>query len=122
MQKLNHGIICVAFACLFTAVARAETETARIECVKSAGFLAPMDSPDHRKYAPDRTVEVLHLALDVTPDFKRRTVAGTAVWKFGCVKRFGGEKRGKGSRKTSTAERRELGLGSRRSARFSWRA
>ncbi len=82
MQKLNHGIICVAFACLFTAVARAETETVLIECVKSASFLAPMDSPDHRKYAPDRTVQVLHLALDVTPDFKRRTVAGTAAWTF----------------------------------------
>lgn len=28
-------------------------------------------------YAPDRQVDVLHIKLDVTPDFSRRTVAGT---------------------------------------------
>jgi len=33
-----------------------------------------------------------------------------------------GQKRGEDSLKISTAERRELRLGSRRSARFSWRA
>jgi hypothetical protein len=41
---------------------------------------------------------------------------------FGCVLRSVGEKQGKDSPKTSTAERRELGLGRRRSARFSLRA
>jgi aminopeptidase N len=40
------------------------------------------ESPDYRKYARDREVDILHLALDVTPDFKARTVAGTATWKF----------------------------------------
>ena len=28
-------------------------------------------------YAPDRQVDVLHIKLDVTPDFSRRTVSGT---------------------------------------------
>jgi aminopeptidase N len=60
----------------------AETETAAIECLKSSAFLAPADSPDHRKYAPDRDVQVLHLALDVTPDFEQRTITGKAVWQF----------------------------------------
>src|SRR5262245_15143700 len=59
-----------------------ETETATLECRKSSTFLAPIDSPDYRKYAPDREVEVLHLALDVTPDFQKRTVEGKAVWTF----------------------------------------
>ncbi len=40
------------------------------------------DSPDYRKYAPDREIDITHLALDVTPDFKARTVAGTATWTF----------------------------------------
>lgn len=35
-----------------------------------------------RKYARDRLIDVRHLALDVTPDFKARTVAGTAVITF----------------------------------------
>jgi aminopeptidase N len=61
---------------------RAETEAIAIECIKSATFLAPLDSPEHRKYAPDREIDILHLALDVTPDFKQRTVAGTATLRF----------------------------------------
>src|SRR5213592_4473613 len=43
---------------------------------------AAVDSPDYRKYAPDREVDILHLALDVTPDFKQRTVSGKATLKF----------------------------------------
>ena len=43
---------------------------------------APVDSPAYRKYAPDRRVDILHLALDVTPDFKARTIAGTATVSF----------------------------------------
>src|SRR5262252_6354968 len=66
----------------FALSARAETESTRLECQKSATFLAPIDSPDYRKYAPDRQVEVLHLALDVTPDFKQRTVQGKATIQF----------------------------------------
>src|SRR5882724_4052568 len=62
--------------------ARAETEATAIECIKSARFLAPLDSPEHRKYAPDREIDILHLALDVTPDFKQRTIAGKATLKF----------------------------------------
>src|SRR6266853_45093 len=67
---------------LTAATAIAETESTKLECQKSATFLAPIDSPDYRKYAPDREVEVLHLALDVTPDFKRRTVQGKATIQF----------------------------------------
>ena len=40
------------------------------------------ESPDYRKYAPSREIDVLHLALDVTPDFRRRTVAGRATLRF----------------------------------------
>src|SRR6266550_7107837 len=58
---------------------RAETEAIAIECIKSATFLAPLDSPEHRKYAPDREIDILHLTLDVTPDFKQRTVTGKAT-------------------------------------------
>ncbi|MBE7496776.1 MAG: M1 family metallopeptidase [Verrucomicrobiaceae bacterium] len=35
-----------------------------------------------RKYARDRRIDILHLKLDVTPDFAKRTVAGTTVMKF----------------------------------------
>lgn len=34
------------------------------------------------KYAPDRKVDILHIVIDVTPDFKARTVTGTTTIKF----------------------------------------
>ncbi len=72
----------VGLAGLLAAGARAETESTAIRCVKSATFLAPMDSPDYRKYAPDRSVQMVHLALDITPDFKQRTIVATATLRL----------------------------------------
>lgn len=45
-------------------------------------FLAAPTSPDHRKYAPTRDVDYLHLRLDVTPSFERKTVKGTTTLTF----------------------------------------
>lgn len=35
-----------------------------------------------RKYARDRRADILHVKLDVTPDFAKRTVSGTAMLRF----------------------------------------
>ncbi len=35
-----------------------------------------------RRYAPDRVVDILHLRLDVTPNFDKRTVRGTTTIRF----------------------------------------
>src|SRR4029079_16236768 len=35
-----------------------------------------------RNYARDRQVDVLHFKLDVTPDFDRQTISGTATLRF----------------------------------------
>jgi len=51
-------------------------------CRESQAMLAPGDSSDGRKYAPSREIDILHLALDVTPDFKERTVSGKATLRF----------------------------------------
>jgi aminopeptidase N len=67
---------------LETANRQAEMTEQQLHCDKSSLWLAPTDSSDHRKYAPDREMDILNLALDVTPDFKRRTVAGKAVLTF----------------------------------------
>lgn len=40
------------------------------------------DSAGDIKYAPDRKVDILHVALDVTPDFAKRTVSGEALLTF----------------------------------------
>lgn len=70
-------LLCLA-ACRF---AQAE-EGQLIRCEKSSAFLAPLDSSDHRKYAPDREIDISNLALDVTPDFKQRTIAAEATLTF----------------------------------------
>ena len=49
--------------------------------VSVIGSAAP-DSSVSRKYAPSREIDILHFALDVTPDFKEQTVAGTATLRF----------------------------------------
>ena len=35
-----------------------------------------------RRYAPDRDADILHITIDVTPDFEQRTVAGTTTIRF----------------------------------------
>jgi len=35
-----------------------------------------------RQYAPDREADILHITIDVTPNFKNRTIAGTTTIKF----------------------------------------
>src|SRR2546423_2515898 len=82
MNKIIRLVILIDAVCWLAIVTRAGTEATAIECLKSATFLAPIDSSEHRKYAPDREVDVLHLALDVTPDFQQRTVEGRATIRF----------------------------------------
>ena len=76
------------FLALLLATLLASPAVAYEECVCrycSAQRLAALegDGPAtlrFRKYAPDRTVDVLHLRIDVTPDFDARTIeAETAV-------------------------------------------
>ena len=38
--------------------------------------------PVKRRFAPSRYIDVLHLKLDVTPNFRGRTVSGTATLTF----------------------------------------
>ena len=82
MKRFVDQCMVVGLAGLLAAGARAETESTAIRCVKSATFLAPMDSPDYRKYAPDRSVQMMHLALDITPDFKQRTIVAIATLRL----------------------------------------
>ncbi len=52
----------------------------RVSLARAAAATGPGGSG--RQYAPSREIDVVHLALDVTPDFAARTVAGTATLRF----------------------------------------
>jgi aminopeptidase N len=40
-----------------------------------------------QKYAPDRRVDILHVAIDITPDFKARTIKGVTSIRFAPIAR-----------------------------------
>jgi aminopeptidase N len=40
------------------------------------------ESASYKKYAPDRTVDLLHLQLRVTPHFDDKSIGGTAILRF----------------------------------------
>ena len=48
-------------------------------CAEGSSHLLPLglELEGRFHYAPDRKVDVLHIKLDVTPDFKKRTVSGS---------------------------------------------
>ena len=75
LKSLRAGCALLGLAAVFHLAIRAHGTSEALACSKSAGFLAPVESPDHRKYAPSRLVDIRHLMLDVRPDFKQRTVA-----------------------------------------------
>ena len=73
----------MSFLGCFALIAHAETESSSLNCYRAlhVPFTTPPES-ESRQYAPDREIDLVHLALDVTPDFKRRTVSGLATLTF----------------------------------------
>ena len=68
--------------CPLLALALALAFPVQAEMYCRHGLLAPADGQAGRKYAPSREIDLLHLALDVTPDFKARSVSGHATLRF----------------------------------------
>jgi aminopeptidase N len=81
---MKKPLFCFVCMCLGLVVAWADSEHMVMTCARSTTFLAPGDSAtdQQRSYARDHDVQALHLALDITPDFKRRTITGVAALKF----------------------------------------
>ena len=75
-------LLAVWVLCRVAGLAPAEESADEIQCRKSAAFLTAPDASDYRKYAPSRQINILHVALDVTPDFTNRTVAGKTTITF----------------------------------------
>ena len=78
----HYFLLASAGILLCPLVPAAEQETWG-NCAKHGLFL-PMggEIKPGRKYARDRLVDIKHLTLDVTPDFKARTVTGTVTLSF----------------------------------------
>lgn len=75
--------LCALTTVLAGAPAPVFAESEALICSRGhAHFAEGADSSAYLKYAPDRVIDILHLKLDVTPDFKERSVAGTATLRF----------------------------------------
>lgn len=63
-------------------LARTEACATALSALQHAGgaaALAPLDAAGRRKFAPDRLVDILHLKIDLTPDFKARSIKAAAT-------------------------------------------
>ena len=81
-MKPPASLICLALVLLIPTAGAVEQD-ALGNCGKHQLFM-PLggEIKAGRKYARDRLVDIKHLILDVTPDFKNRTVAGTVTISF----------------------------------------
>lgn len=77
-----HCLTAASLAVVFAIVAPATAESESIECAGMTGAFAAETNPSGRQYAPSREIDLLHLALDVTPDLLQRSVTGTAKLSF----------------------------------------
>lgn len=76
MKGLTYAFVVIG---LLSASARAEWG----ELYCRLGSFAPGDgSSSARKYAPSREVDILHLAIDVTPDFNQRSIEAEVTLRF----------------------------------------
>ncbi len=84
MQVRLAALLALLTLAVSARAASLSTEQQTHVCRWCSAQFAPaaVDSPAYRKYAPDRRVDILHLALDVTPDFKARSISGTATVAF----------------------------------------
>jgi aminopeptidase N len=81
-QRLIWSLaICVICA---TVAQNAVAERSDLSCGPLVVRAAAKTEKDavKRQYAPDRNADILHIIIDVTPDFKARTVAGQTTIKF----------------------------------------
>jgi aminopeptidase N len=75
--------LCPVVAIFCSAQAAAVAAESDAVCRYDRSLLpTPLTDKPGRKYARDRFVDILHLKLDVTPDFAKRTVSGTATLSF----------------------------------------
>ena len=80
MKKLFPLGACFAFARLISASEAGEN--AALVCRQNAAYFSGAESTGDIKYAPDRKVDIEHVAIDVTPDFEKRTVRGEVTLTF----------------------------------------
>ena len=87
MKLFHRFCLSAVLALSLAAPAAAEDERVNLACYRATHAPGAGDAPAPRQYAPEHEVQVVHLALDVTPDFEQRTVAGKATLQLRALSR-----------------------------------
>ena len=82
-MKTRFVIAVCCSLLLFTSHRPARAEAEHLYCAHGHAWLgAGAEASDFLKYAPSREFDMLHVAIDVTPDFKARSVSGKVTFRF----------------------------------------
>ena len=86
MTRIIHLTSCVFLVCVLgmTITGIADDRLEELQCGRLALAAAAQEKPAiaEPQYAPDREADILHITIDVKPDFKSRTISGTTTIKF----------------------------------------
>ena len=90
----NHPRAFLSFLCVFLQIGLVQTRGFGLEELsQQCRYCEPqqqalpkaIESSKYLKYTPDKSFEIQHVALDITPDFSKQTIAGEVVLKFKVV-------------------------------------
>ncbi len=86
MIRTVRAVFCMFIACIvgITAVETVGAGWEEFRCGRIAFAAAQRNQGEtpEPQYAPDRKVDIIHITIDVTPDFEARTIAGTTTITF----------------------------------------
>lgn len=82
MHQLPRSVACCLVFALLALTGWLRADAHELQCAHVSRLAAAADSADTRKYAPDRWVDIRHVVIEVTPDFKARTVSGQTTLRF----------------------------------------
>lgn len=81
-KRLALALALVALQSQTSPLTHANEELNSFTCAHGHVHFFDAAIPGQQNFAPDRLVDTLHLALDVTPDFEKQTIAATATILF----------------------------------------
>lgn len=73
--------LAMLVVCVLVVLSANRSSARELACARQS-FGAPGDSSAVRKYSPDRVVDILHMVIEVTPNFRDRSVAGQTILRF----------------------------------------
>ncbi len=79
-MRKSHRFQWAVAALALLVLPNARADSGGLDCARA--WAAAAEGSDARQYAPSREIDIRHLAIDVTPDFKQRSIEGKVTLRF----------------------------------------